>query len=142
MKKEDLPQDKSSALDNFTREVCYVKNEEGKYEKELSIGWQVKSDALDGAWQEINRRITDAAQQVIEGEKSPVLFFMELNLMDFPTLAGYTGFWQFTIKRHLKPKVFNRLSDRKLGRYAKAFKITIDELKNFDGKNIDGYIKK
>ena len=91
MKKEDLPQDKS-ALEKFTREVCYVKNKDGKYEKDLSIGWDVKADALDGAWDEINRRIEDARQAFIAGEKSPILFFMELNLMDYPTLAGYTGF--------------------------------------------------
>ena len=53
MKKEDLPQDKSP-LDNFTREVCYVKNKEGKYETSLSKGWDVKSAALDQACFEIN----------------------------------------------------------------------------------------
>ena len=31
MKKEDLPQD-PGALDKFTREVCYVKNSNGKYD--------------------------------------------------------------------------------------------------------------
>jgi hypothetical protein len=30
MKKSNLPQDKSDLV-NFTREVCYVKNENGKY---------------------------------------------------------------------------------------------------------------
>ena len=42
----------------------------------------------------------------------------------------------------MKPKVFKGLNDKKLERYAKAFKITIDELKNFDGSNIDEYINK
>ena len=140
MKKENLPQDES-ALKNFTREVCYVKNEEDKYQQSLSTGWKVKSEALAEAWVEINRRIGDAAKAVENGEKSPVLFFMELRLMDFPTLSGYTGFWTFFIKRHIKPKVFKRLSERKLGIYASVFKISVDELISFDGKNIDKYTK-
>ena len=68
MKKEDLPQDRSG-LEVFTREVCYVKNEDGKYEKALSSGWQVKNDALDGAWDEITRRCEEAKNAFLAGKK-------------------------------------------------------------------------
>ena len=129
MKKEDLPQDEGK----LASEVSYVKNEAGEYEQALSSGWQVKEDALEGAWKEIERRRAAAKKAVLNGEKSPILYFMELALMDIPTLSGYTGFWGFSIKRHLKPQVFAKLSDKKLGIYAKAFRITIDDLKNFDG---------
>lgn len=132
MKEEDLPQDKS-ALDNITREVCYVKNSEGKYTTGLSTGWEVKKDALDNAWEEIHERTEAARIAVKNGEKSPVYYFMELRLMDFQILSGYTGFWKFTIKRHMKPSVFRALSEEKLKRYAKAFDISVDELKNFKG---------
>jgi hypothetical protein len=141
MEKGNLPQDKSTALSKFTREVCYVK-EKGHTVQELSTGWDVKTEALDAAWSEIDRRIEDARKLVEEGTKSPILFFMELTLMDFPTLSGYTGFWKFTIKRHFKPQVFKKLSDKKLQAYAKAFKITVDELVSFNAKNINEYIKK
>lgn len=142
MKKDNLPQDTSKALKDFTREVCYVKDENGKYEKALSTGWDVKSEALDEAWAEINRRIEEAAQDVKNGIKSPVAFFMEVMLMDLPTLSGYTGFWGITIKRHMKPSVFKKLSKKRLDIYAREFKITTDELVNFDGTNIDKYTQK
>lgn len=142
MKKDNLPQDPSKALQDFTREVCYVKDENGKYEKALSTGWNVKSEALDEAWSEIDRRIEEAAIAVKNGTKSPVVFFMEVMLMDMPTLAGYTGFWKLSIKRHMKPSVFKKLSEKKLDIYAKAFKITTNELVNFDGTNIDKYTQK
>lgn len=132
MKKEDLPQD-PGALDQFTREVCYVKNDAGKYETALSRGWEVKKEALDSAWVDVNIRIEEARQAVIRGEKSPVYYFMELKLMDIPVLAGYTGIWSFFIKQHLKPSGFKKLSDKKLQKYATAFEITVDELKNFKG---------
>ena len=132
MKREDIPQDKSS-LENFTREVCYVKNNNGKYETGLSTGWEIKNDALNNAWDEVNRRIEDARNAVKEGRKSPIYFFMELNLMNISILSGYSGFWKSSVKRHLKLDVFNKLSDKKLDIYARAFDISIDELKNFKG---------
>lgn len=132
MKKEDLPQD-PGALDKFTREVCYVKNDEGKYETALSKGWDVKKQALDSAWEEVNERVEDARKAVANGEKSPVYYFMELRLMDLSVLSGYTGIFPFFIKRHFKPSVFKSLSERKLEKYARAFDITVSELKNFKG---------
>jgi len=132
MKKEDLPQD-PGALDKFTREVCYVKNQDGKYETALSRGWDVKKEALDSAWMDVNERIEEARKAVAKGEMSPIHYFMELRLMDLPVLSGYTGFFGFFIKRHLKPSVFKDLSDRKLEKYARAFDVTVEELKNFKG---------
>jgi galactokinase/mevalonate kinase-like predicted kinase len=132
MKKEDLPQE-PGALSRLTRELCYVKNEEGKYETALSKGWDIKKEALDSAWDNVNNRVEEARQAVIRGEKSPIYYFMELRLMDLQVLAGYTGFFIFFIKRHMKPAVFKELSDRKLQKYASAFDISPEELKNFKG---------
>lgn len=131
MKKNELPQDKS-ALENFTREVCYVKNDEGKYETDLSIGWETKKVALDRAWEDIEERVKDARDKVIAGEASPILYFMELKLMDLSVLSGYSGFWKWQIQRHMKPTLFKKLSDKQLQRYAEAFDISVDELKNFN----------
>ncbi|MBC7694321.1 MAG: hypothetical protein H7141_02635 [Burkholderiales bacterium] len=132
MKKEDLPQD-PSALVGVTREVCYVKDASGKYVSDLSTGWDVKKQALDNAWDDIKERVEGASAKVKNGEVSPVFYFMELKLMDLTLLSGYTGFWKWTIKRHFKPSVFKNLSDKKLATYAKAFDITVKELKNFNG---------
>jgi hypothetical protein len=132
MKKEDVPQD-PSALVGVTRDVCYVKDKDGKYTTDLSIGWDVKKQALDNAWDDIKERVADAATKVKKGEISPVFYFMELKLMDLTLLSSYTGFWKWTIKRHFKPSVFKNLSDKKLGIYAKTFDVSVDELKNFKG---------
>jgi hypothetical protein len=132
MKKEDTPQD-PSALVGVTRDVCYVKDENGKYTTDLSIGWDIKKQALDNAWQDIHDRIAEAALLVKTEKKSPIYYFMELRLMDLSVLSGYTGFWQFTIKRHFKPNIFKTLNDKVLLRYSQAFDISVDELKNFNG---------
>ena len=131
MKKDELPQDKGH-LDNFTREVCYVKNKDGKYETGLSEGWDVKNVALDQAWGEIERRTEEARQKVLNGEASPVLYYLELKLMDLPVLAGYTGFRRWQIKRHMKPAVFKKLSQKKLQTYADVFEVSVEDFKNFN----------
>jgi hypothetical protein len=129
MERKDIPQD-PSPLDNFTKEVCYAVDESGKYVAGLSRGWQVKADALGITWQEAEARVANAREKIKNGEASPILFFIELHLMDLPIVAAYTGFWVWTVKRHLKPEVFNSLSDKKLGKYAEVFDVTIEELKN------------
>ena len=133
MKKEELPQDQS-ALTQMTRELMYVKDKDGKYTTDLSTGWDVKREALDNAWDDIKERVEAAKLAVINGEKSPIYYYMELKIMDFSVLSGYTGYWKFTLKRHLKPNVFKSLSDKKLLKYAKVFNISLQELKKFNPK--------
>ena len=132
MKKKDLPQDKS-ALENFTREVHYVKNEDNKYDTALSEGWDVKKQALDNAWDDFNEKTEIARKAVEDGTKSPLFYFMEKAVMDLTILAAYSGQWKITVKKHFKPNVFNKLSPSKLEKYAEIFDITVDELTNFKG---------
>jgi len=131
MKKDEVPQDLSS-LGKITREVCYATDSEGKYVAALSSGWDVKITALDVAWGDIEKRIAAAKEKVLNNEASPLLFFMEYRLMDLAILAGYTGFWQWQIKRHLKPEVFNKLSTKQLEKYAEAFNTKVEDLKTMD----------
>lgn len=128
MKKEEIPQD-DGALNKLTKEVVYAVDSSGKYSSELSTGWDVKTKALDLAWEDIEKRIETARQKVINNEASPILYFLELRLMDLGILASYTGFWKWTIKKHMKPSVFNKLSEQKLQQYAGAFNVSVEELK-------------
>lgn len=128
MKKENVPQDMGS-LGKITKEVCYATDSSGKYVTELSNGWKVKTEALDVAWKDVEERIAGARQKVLNNEASPILFFMEYRLMDIGILSDYTGFWKWQIKRHLKPEVFKKLSEKKLQKYAEAFNIKTEYLK-------------
>ena len=131
MKKEEIPQD-DGALNKLTKEVVYAVDGTGKYSSELSTGWDVKTKALDLAWEDIEKRIEAAKQKVLNNEASPILYFLELRLMDMTILAAYTGFWKWTIKKHLKPAAFKNLSQQKLQLYADAFNITVEELKTMN----------
>lgn len=134
MKKQDLPQDESNLQSANMTEVLYVTDENDNYTTANSIGWDAKKAALEESMELINERIEEAKQNVANNLVSPIVYFMELNKMDVQVLAAYVNMWQWTVKRHAKPKIFKKLSDSTLKKYADAFGISVEELKNFNGK--------
>lgn len=131
MKKEEIPQD-DGALNKLTKELVYAVDSTGNYTTALSTGWEVKARALDVAWEDIEKRIASARQKVLNNEASPILYFIELRLMDIGIVSAYTGFWKWTIKRHLKPSIFRKLPESKLQKYAEAFNVSVDEIKKMN----------
>ena len=132
MKKKEVPQDKSNLESANFRELCYAVDENGEYTTENSSGWEPKTVALNNAIEEINERIEDAKKRVLDGKTSPIEYYMELHKMDVGILASYAGIWQCKVKRHFKPSVFRKLSDRTLKKYAEVFEISVEEMKKVD----------
>lgn len=130
MEKEKVPQDKSNLTKNNVKELLYATDENGNYTTTLSTGWEPKTIALSNSIDEINERIAEAKMQVETGEASPICYFMEVNKMDLTILASYVGLWKWRVKRHFKPTVFAKLNDKILKKYADAFAISVDQLKN------------
>lgn len=130
MKKNEVPQDKSNLESANFKELCYAVDENGEYTTAHSTGWAPKTIALDNAIEEINQRISTAKNRVLNNETSPIEYYMEFHKMDPQILASYVGMWQWRVKRHFKPKVFNKLSQKTLQKYADVFEVSIDQLKN------------
>lgn len=133
MKKNEVPQDDGHLSKKNVRELLYATDEQGNYTTALSSGWEPKTVALDNAMAAVNERIEEARADVLSGKSSPVVYFMERAKMDPAILSDYVGIWQWRVKRHFKPSVFKGLSDKILQKYADAFEISIDDLKNFAG---------
>jgi hypothetical protein len=112
------------------RELCYATDDNGNYTTALSAGWEPKTLALDNSMSLINERIEEAKIALKKGDASPIAYYMELNRMDLTILSSYVGKWQWQVKRHFQPKVFQSLSEKILSKYAEAFGITIEALKN------------
>ncbi|MBK8601143.1 MAG: hypothetical protein IPN80_11875 [Flavobacterium sp.] len=134
MRKEEVPQDQSNLSKSNIKELVYATDENGNYTTTLSSGWEPKTIALSNSLDEINERIAIAKLQLLNGEVSPIVYFMELNKMDISILSSYVGKWKWIVKRHFKPSVFIRLNERTLQKYADAFNISITELQNFNAK--------
>ena len=130
MEKDKVPQDQSNLTKNNVKELLYATDENGNYTTTLSTGWEPKTIALSNSIDEINERIAYAKQQVLNGEVSPIVYFMEINKMDLTILSSYVGFWKWRVKRHFKPSVFATLNNKILQKYADTFGVSIDELKN------------
>lgn len=130
MKKDEVPQDKSNLESANFKELCYAVDENGEYTTVNSSGWDPKTIALNKAIEEIKLRVEDAKQRVLNHQTSPIEYYMEYHKMDLPILASYVGMWKWRVKRHFKPQVFQKLSDKILQKYADVFEISIQQLKN------------
>ncbi len=130
MKKEEVPQDKGLLDSAQTKELTYAVDENGEYTTELSSGWDPKTIALSNAIKDIEERVAAAKKRVENNETSPIEYYMELHKMDLPILSSYVGLWQWRVKRHFKPKVFQKLNQKTLQKYADVFEISIEELKH------------
>lgn len=135
MKKSEVPQDKSNLESANFKELCYAVDENGEYTTVNSTGWDPKKIALDNAIEEINKRVEDAKNRVLNKQTSPIEYYMELHKMDLPILASYVGLWKWRVKRHFNPKKFEKLSDKTLQKYAAIFEISVDQLKNIEHAN-------
>lgn len=88
--------------------------------------------AMEQAWEEVERKVDKARERVRKEERSPLAFFMELNMMDPKTIARYMGSSKRKVKQHLRPKGFQRIDASTMNAYADLFGIELDELRDPD----------
>jgi len=131
MEEEANPIYKNQAYGQF-RELLYSYGADGKFEKKVGFHGESDRVTLQQAWDLFNDRIEDARQKVKAGIASPVLYYMEKTLVTPLDLSMHAGINVWRVKRHLKPNVFKRLSDKTLKKYAGAFNISVDQLKNVE----------
>jgi hypothetical protein len=115
------------------KKVVYATTQDGQYTHVNSIGWEAENVAMRQAWQDVEDTLQQVAAAVQEGRLSPLAWWMHKCLMDVGLLAKYASKWRWTVKKHLKPKGFNKLSNADLETYARVFRISVSELKNMAG---------
>ena len=128
MKKKEVPQDDANMMRGKFREPVYSLDENGNYTVVKSVGWDPKNVVMQQAWDNINEKVEKTKEKVIEGQLSPIAYYMEKNIMDIALLSKYMGLWRWTVRKHLKPKHFSKLSDKLLSQYADIFNITVKQL--------------
>jgi hypothetical protein len=126
MKKEHVPQDDENLAEG-EKEIAYAVDENGNYVAVSSAGWAVKNTVMKYNWECINQEVEFARQEVEEGKFSPIHYHMKKNLMDLQLVAEYAGIPKRKVKKHLKPKNFQKLTSDELEKYVKAFKLNSEE---------------
>lgn len=133
MKKNEVPQDDSPLKRKNINEMVYAVDDDGKFVSVQSTGWEAKTVVQYENLEVLDQRIQQALNDVKAGNVSPIVYFMELNRMDWQTLAAYVGKWTFFVKRHGKPNVFKNLNTKTLQKYADVFSISLTDLQNLKG---------
>lgn len=132
MQLNEVPQDGLHLKDrDQLRKLVYAVDSKGHYQGIPSKGWDAENAATQGAWEEVEAELKETEQAIREGRLSPLAYFMKKCLMDVPLLARYAGKWGWTVRRHMKPKHFAKLSTKTLENYARIFEITVEELTSF-----------
>lgn len=132
MKAKEVPQDDADMMRGKFREPVYSVDENGNYTTVPSVGWDPKNAVMQQAWDNINEKVEAVRKRVINGELSPIAYYMEKQIMDTHLLAQYVGINRWKVKRHLKAKHFNRLSNDIIAHYAEVFDLSPSELKDID----------
>lgn len=130
MKLNEVPHDHSDFKSRSqVRKLLYATDESGAYTTVNSVGWEVENLATKQAWEAAEAEVAHIKEALKAGRISPVAYYMHKSLMELPVLARYMKKWQWQIKRHFRPAVFNQLKEKTLQRYAEVFGISVAELK-------------
>jgi hypothetical protein len=134
MRDDEVPQDNITTFGGF-RKAMYARGADGRIHTVASTGWDVEETVTLQAVAESDRQIAEARAQAKQGLASPLRYHMLKTRMDESLLAqtaglGFFGRWK--VRRHLRPEIFARLSDRQLAPYAQALGLTIEQLRQAD----------
>jgi hypothetical protein len=127
MKTKQVPQDNSPSYSGH-KKLLYAVNDNGHYSGVQSSGWEVENFATQMAVDELNEQMFSAINDYHDGKASALAYHMCKHRFDITALSQSTGFFQWQIRRHLSPKIFSRLSQKKLKTYSEVFSIPIEQL--------------
>ena len=122
MNEDDVPQDGIPTYGG-RRKLFYAVARDGAYVAVRSSGWEAEAIATGSALDEIERQKTDAWRRARSGATSPLEYYMHCRRMDLALLAKTTGLPRWRVRRHFRPAVHARLTDRILLRYSEALGI-------------------
>lgn len=129
MKEADVPQDTEDSNYGGVRKLIYAVNDDGEFVGVKSTGWSVEAQATQTALDQFKNNCADSLQRAHLGKTAILEYYMYSRRMDLSLLSQTTGFFKWRIRRHLKPPVYAKLSNKVLAKYAQALEIDIDELR-------------
>ena len=108
--------------------LLYAVDEQGRYVPAPCNGWEAEEIVLDQAIAEYVQQAADAWTRAKAGSGSTLEYHMFKQRMDVVLLAQSTGFFKWTVRRHLKPGAFQKLSAARRERYSDALGVTATDL--------------
>ncbi|HWU69252.1 MAG TPA: hypothetical protein VN046_10265, partial [Stenotrophobium sp.] len=112
------------------RKALYAVDEAGNYTTVASSGWKIEEQVTSDAANEYRRLAEAALLRARAGQSAALEYHMYAQRMDVPMLAETARTWQWRVRRHLRPRVFARLSNAWLRRYGEALGLSVEQLKS------------
>lgn len=119
MNVECVPQEGNATL-ACQRKAMYARDASGRMVIAASRGWEAEEIVTSHAVATLHAQAKAARERVAAGLAAPLEYWMYERRMDVPLLAQTSGFWQWRVRRHLRPAVFATLSPTQIARYAQA----------------------
>ncbi len=107
--------------------VYYVEKDDSTYGPVIS-GSQLSHDYLEDFYFKRKNLEKELREQLADNQISPVYYYMTLQEIGIGDLASRVGVSKRKLKKHFKPKYFERLSVRIIKKYATIFNIPIVSL--------------
>ena len=127
MKNEEVPQQAAKAFLGHSK-ALYAQDASGHYGIVPSAGWEAEEIVLDQAIAEYDLAAAEALARAREGQGSALEVHMWRRRMDVLLLAQSSGFFQWQVRRHLRPGALEALPLSKQQRYAEALGLSLDAL--------------
>lgn len=131
MKIDQVPKEGNKTHRGLNK-AAYAVDGEGNYKLVQTPGWDVEETVTMQAVEEFERLVEEATAEYAAGKASALKVHMYRSRMDLPMLAQATGLCRWRVKRHLKPKVFAKLGEKILGRYAEVLNMEVEALRKID----------
>jgi hypothetical protein len=126
---DSVPQEGNATLGGH-RKAVYARDAQGRVVLTQSAGWEVEEIVTTQAVDLLKEQAEAARERVQRGQASTLEYWMYARRMDVALLSQTSGFWQWRVKRHLRPEVFAKLSPAALARYAHALGIAPEQLRS------------
>lgn len=128
MKIDEVPQDNNSIHCEVGRKAVYAVDENNNYKVVQTTGWEVEEIVTKLALDDLAEKEVQALKNYKNGVTSILEYYMYRSRMDLQLLSQTTGFFQWRIKRHMRPEIFKKLNNKILNKYASVFDISIGDL--------------
>ena len=120
---EAVPQEGNTTLGGH-RKAMYARDAQGRIVIAPSRGWEAEEIVTRHAVDTLEALAQAARERVRSGLASPLEYWMHARRMDVALLSQTSGFWQWRVKRHLRPEGFAGLSLKQIERYSEALGIS------------------
>lgn len=122
-----VPQEGNATLAGH-RKLMYARDAAGHSVTVGSAGWEAEEIVTVHAVDALLAQAERTRARVATGAASPLEYWMYQRRMDVALLSQTTGFWQWRVRRHLRPRRFAALSPRHLACYAEALGLSVAAL--------------